>query len=64
MQAKERTITIEHDFQGGVTLCQSGLKNGLLAAIELGLIAKPEATEILLLVREATQRLIDTMQEV
>lgn len=59
---QSNSIIIEHDFQGGVTLCHSGVKNGLLAALDLGLIAKGEATEILLLIREATQFLIDNMQ--
>ncbi|MCW6511050.1 hypothetical protein [Lichenifustis flavocetrariae] len=59
----QRTITIDQDFQGGLTLSASGVKNGLLAAIELGLVTKSEATEILLLIREATQQLMDTMAQ-
>ena len=61
MRANE--IEVEYDFQGGLTLATSGVKNGLLAAIELGLVDKPAATEILLLIKEATQRLIDEMTE-
>lgn len=61
MSAKANEIEVEYDFQGGVTLTTSGVKNGLLAAIELGLVDKPDATEILLLIKEATQRLIDEM---
>lgn len=61
MSSRQRTITIDDDFQGGLTLSASGVKNGLLAAIELGLVAKPDATEILLLIREATKQLIDSM---
>ena len=63
MSTNEKPIIIDYDFQGGVTLSTSGAKNGLLAAIELGLVDKPSATEILMLIREATERLIDTMQE-
>jgi hypothetical protein len=61
MAAKANEIEVEYDFQGGVTLTTSGVKNGLLAAIQLGLVDKPDATEILLLIKEATQRLIDEM---
>ena len=61
MRANE--IEVEYDFQGGLTLATSGVKNGLLAAIELGLVDKPAATEILLLIKEATQRLIDEMTD-
>jgi hypothetical protein len=61
MGAKANEIEVEYDFQGGVTLTTSGVKNGLLAAIQLGLVNKPDATEILLLIKEATQRLIDEM---
>jgi hypothetical protein len=63
MSSRHRTITIEHDFQGGLTLSASGVKNGLLAAIDLGLVTKPEATEILLLIREATEQLVATMHD-
>lgn len=62
MAGSTRTITIEEDFQGGLTLSASAVKNGLLAAMELGLVTKPEATEILLLIREATQQLLSTME--
>ena len=62
MAGTDRTITIDEDFQGGLTLSASGVKNGLLAAVELGLIAKPEANEILQLIREATRQLLDTME--
>lgn len=61
MKPKTQDIEIDYDFQGGLTLASSGVKNGLLAAIDLGLIEKPEAAEILLLIREATQRLLDDM---
>ena len=57
-----KEIEIDYDFQGGMTLSASGLKNGLLAAIELGLINKSNASEVLLLVREATQRLLQEMR--
>ena len=63
MTVNEKQIKIDYDFQGGVTLSSSGIKNGLLAAIDLGLVDKPNAVEILLLIREATQRLIDTMND-
>lgn len=63
MAAKIKEIEIEDDFQGGITLATSGVKNGLLAAIELGLLEKPAATEVLLLIREATQRLIAEMHD-
>ena len=63
MAAKVNEIEVEYDFQGGITLAVSGVKNGLLAAIELGLVDKPDATEILLLIREATERLIGEMQD-
>lgn len=63
MAAKSKDIEIAYDFQGGLTLATSGVKNGLLAAIELGLLQKRDATEILLLIREATQRLIDGMDQ-
>ena len=56
-----RTITIDEDFQGGLTLSASGAKNGLLAAVELGLIRKEAASEILSLIREATEQLLSTM---
>ncbi len=62
MAGSNRVITIDENFQGGLTLSASGVKNGLLAAIELGLVSKPEATEILLLIREATEQLLNTMQ--
>ena len=61
MAGTDRTITIDEDFHGGLTLSASGVKNGLLAAVDLGLVFKPEATEILLLIREATKQLLDTM---
>lgn len=63
MNVTRKEIEIDYDFQGGLTLSASGLKNGLLAAIDLGLINKPDATEILLLVREATQRLLQDMRD-
>ena len=63
MQSRTREVEIDYDFQGGLTLSASGLKNGLLAAIDLGLISKPDATEVLLLVREATKRLLDDLAE-
>ena len=63
MNVTRKEIEIDYDFQGGLTLSASGLKNGLLAAIDLGLINKPDAAEILLLVREATQRLLQEMRE-
>lgn len=62
MAVNDKPIVIEHDFQGGLTLSASGVKNGLLAAVDLGLVDKPTATEILLLIREATRRLIETMR--
>lgn len=61
MTVQGKTIEIEYDFQGGLTLSASGLKNGLLAAIEVGLLDKSAATEILMLIREATQRLLSEM---
>lgn len=63
MNVTRKEIEIDYDFQGGLTLSASGLKNGLLAAIDLGLIRKPDAAEILLLVREATQRLLQEMRD-
>lgn len=63
MNVTRKEIEIDYDFQGGLTLSASGLKNGLLAAIDLGLINKPDAAEILLLVREATQRLLQEMRD-
>ena len=60
---KQNQVEIEYDFQGGVTLATSGVKNGLLAAIDLGLIDKPNATEVLFLIREAMQRLMDGMND-
>ncbi len=63
MNVTRKEIQIDYDFQGGLTLSASGLKNGLLAAIDLGLINKPDAAEILLLVREATQRLLQEMRD-
>ena len=54
-------VEIDYDFQGGLTLSASGVKNGLLAAVELGLADKATATEILLLIREATQCLLCDM---
>lgn len=62
MAGTHRTITIDEDFQGGLTLSASGVKNGLLAAVELGLVGKAEANEILQLIREATRQLLDTME--
>ncbi len=59
----EAEIEIDYDFQGGLTLSASGVKNGLLAAVELGLADKATATEILLLIREATQRLLCDMRQ-
>ncbi len=59
----QKQIEIEYDFQGGLTLATSGVKNGLLAAIDLGMIDKANATEVLMLIREAMQRLIDDMME-
>lgn len=56
-------ITIDHDFQGGLTLATSAVKNGLIAAIDVGLVGKPEATEILFLIREAMQNLLDRMTD-
>lgn len=58
-----KQIEIEYDFQGGLTLATSGVKNGLLAAIDLGMLDKSNATEVLMLIREAMQRLIDDMME-
>ena len=63
MAAAGGTIIIEHDFQGGLTLAASGVKNGLLAAVELGLIEKASAVEILMLIREATEQLLSIMNE-
>ena len=62
MKSEAGEIEIDYDFQGGLTLSASGLKNGLLAAVELGLADKATATEILLLVREATQRLLSDLE--
>lgn len=62
MAVKTNDIEVAYDFQGGITLATSGVKNGLLAALDLGLLTKPDATEILLLIREATQSLIDNLQ--
>jgi hypothetical protein len=62
MATKPNEIEVDYDFQGGITLATSGVKNGLLAAIELGLVNKPDAAEILLLIREATERLLDGME--
>lgn len=62
MHVTRKEIEIDYDFQGGLTLSASGLKNGLLAAIDLGLINKTDASEVLLLIREATQRLLQDMQ--
>ena len=56
-------VEIDYDFQGGLTLSASGVKNGLLAAVELGLADKATATEILLLIREATQHLLCDMSQ-
>ncbi len=61
MAVNTNEIEVEYDFQGGLTLAASGVKNGLLAAIAVGLVDKPDATEILLLIREATERLIGEM---
>ena len=55
-------IEVDYDFQGGITVAASGVKNGLLAAIEIGLVDKSDATEILLLIREATERLIGDIE--
>ncbi len=63
MAVHEKKIEVEDDFQGGIILSSSGVKNGLLAAIDLGLLDRPNAVEILYLIREATQRLIDTMND-
>ncbi len=63
MAVKTNDIEVAYDFQGGVTLATSGAKNGLLAAIDLGLINKPDAAEILMLIREATRSLLDTMAD-
>lgn len=63
MNVTRKEIEIDYDFQGGLTLSASGLKNGLLAAIDLGLISKTDASEVLLLVREATQRLLQDMRD-
>ena len=63
MNVTRKEIEIDYDFQGGLTLSASGLKNGLLAAIDLGLIDKTDASEVLLLVREATQRLLQEMRD-
>lgn len=60
---QQKQIEIEYDFQGGITLATSGVKNGLLAAIDLGMLDKSCATEVLMLVREAMQRLIDDMMD-
>lgn len=62
MKAKANDVEIDYDFEGGLTLAASGVKNGLLAAIDLGLIEKPDATEILMLIREATQRLLGDLE--
>ncbi len=58
MTSNPKEIEIEYDFDGGLTLAASGVKNGLLAAIELGLIDRPDAAELLMLIREATQGLL------
>ena len=63
MAVKEKRIEIEHDFQGGVTLSSSGVKNGLIAAVALGLLDKSCATEVLFLIREATEHLLQTMAD-
>lgn len=63
MNVTRKEIEIDYDFQGGLTLSVSGLKNGLLAAIDLGLLNKTDASEVLLLVREATQRLLQEMRD-
>ena len=63
MSVNEKEITIDYDFQGGITLSSSGVKNGLIAAVELGLVGKASAQEILLLIREATECLLKTMNE-
>lgn len=62
MAVNANEIEVGYDFQGGLTLATSGAKNGLLAAIEVGLVDKPNATEILMLIREAMQRLIDDLR--
>ena len=62
MKSEAGEIEIFYDFQGGLTLSASGVKNGLLAAVDLGLADKTTATEILLLIREATQRLLIDME--
>lgn len=56
-----RIITIDDNLQGGLTLSASGVRNGLLAAVEIGLVGREAASEILLLIREATEQLISTM---
>ncbi len=63
MAVSANPIEVDNDFQGGLTLASSGVKNGLIAAIDLGLVDKPNAIEILLLVKEAIQQLIDTMTD-
>ena len=63
MKTEAGEIEIDYDFQGGLTLSASGVKNGLLAAVELGMVDKATATEILLLIREATQRLLCDMRQ-
>ena len=63
MSVNKKEITIDFSFQGGITLSSSGVKNGLLAAVELGLVDRASASEILLLIREATESLIKTMRD-
>lgn len=63
MAVSTTPIEVDNNFQGGLTLASSGVKNGLIAAIDLGLVDKPNAIEILLLVKEAIQQLIDTMED-
>ena len=63
MASHRSHIEVQDDFQGGLTLSTTGVKNGLLAAIDLGLVDKENATEILFLIREAMQQLIQTMND-
>ena len=63
MASHRNHIEVQDNFQGGITLATTGVKNGLLAAIELGLVDKDSATEMLFLIREAMQQLVQTMND-
>lgn len=63
MPIADRPIDVEYDFHGGVQVASSAARNGLVAAVSIGLVSRKAAMEILQLVNEAKKQLLDTIAD-